>query len=172
MDDDLSAAKVCQAMVLMPETKALLKPEYDARTFMRVLVDNQLFADAIRFLALCLPIRKGLWWACLCVRHSVAETPAERDALYAAVQLTQEPTDERKRICAKAAETASLETPAGCVAMAASRWNMPDLRPGRLVGAAVLISATRCSPVEQHFVDFINIGLDVDAGKLPWTAEA
>ena len=81
----------------------------------------------------------------------------------------REPSDERKKACDIAAREATLNTPAGFVATAASRWDVPKLRPGRPAGAAVLMSATRCKPVTHYFRAFLEIGIAVDAGKLPWT---
>lgn len=171
MELDQPAAAICEALVLKSEAKALLSPGLGARAYLQRLVEHVLYADAVRFLALALAPRAAVWWACLCVRHSLGDAPAERQALRAAVELVREPSDDRKKACERAAWSAKLDTPAGLAALAASRWDDPPLRPGRPAGAAVLLSATRCPPVEQHFRQFVAIGLEVADGKLPWTPD-
>lgn len=162
------AAAICDALILPPHVRALLTAEPDAQTFVNLLMEQGHLAEAARFLAFALPPRHAVWWGCLCVRHTLADSPAERVALRAAVELVCAPSEERKKACDRASQNATLNTPAGCLAVAAARWNVPRLRPGRPAGAAVLMSATRRNPVDAHTRQYLAIGLDVAADKLPW----
>ena len=86
MEQEPSASAICDALVLTPDARALLTPGQEPAAFLELLRKHELWPDAVRFLAFALTPRQAVWWACLCVRHSLGISTAERAALRAAVE--------------------------------------------------------------------------------------
>ena len=54
--------------------KALLTDESSTKEFIALLVEKELFKDALRMVAYLLPKREAVGWGCLCVRHVSGQT--------------------------------------------------------------------------------------------------
>src|SRR5262245_49413838 len=63
-----TAAEVCRRFPLSEAAAKLLRQDMAPRPFLDLLIQNQHFADAVRFQAHAMPKREAVWWACLCVR--------------------------------------------------------------------------------------------------------
>jgi hypothetical protein len=152
---DATAAEVCRRVDLSVEARAYLLPTLSPQAFMSLLVDREHIGDAVRFLAFSLPIREGVWWACV-VAHSNIPEPTELEArcLEHAAAWVYEPSEALRRACMAAAEASNFEGAAAYAALAVF-WSggslgaadMPDVIPdpklGPIgVGASVLLSIT------------------------------
>ena len=86
--------------------------------------------DAIHALALVLPHRQVVWWACLCVRllPDLAPRPADLAALEQAEAWVQSASPADAEMAGELAERCDLRTAPGWAAMAAS-WSGPSLAP-------------------------------------------
>ncbi|QDU62412.1 hypothetical protein Pan216_32790 [Planctomycetes bacterium Pan216] len=139
--------------------------------------------DAIRVLSYWLPSRAAVWWTILCAWHGSGGNPpyAEDVALREAVHWTLEPTEEHCHKARDAATLARLRTSAGCAAKSACMAGFCGAHGDPLVGgkplqvasvasAGVLLAcgAAKRAGRGSSYAELLEIGLDVDRGKLPW----
>lgn len=169
MSEARSAQDVSRGLSLSPEAKALLKPEQTDLDYARALTAGRRYIDLVRYLAQFLPESSALWWGCLCVRHTLKDSDVERGALHAVVRYVRQPSEQNRRACRECGQTATPETPAGCLAMAAAAGERGSAHTGRMIAAAVFLSASRSPSMDQAIRQYGIIGLDVHAGKLSWT---
>jgi len=155
----------------------LVRPGMHPREFVSLLMEHELFADAIRFLAYALPKREAVWWGWVCARRAAGESPAPAigAALKAAEGWISQPTEEKRRAAMAAAQSAGFGTAAGCVALAAffsggsiAPPDAPVIPPGeyltaKAVGGSVLMAAVAREPEKatERFKNFVAQGLDV-----------
>jgi uncharacterized protein DUF6931 len=176
---DGTAAEICGRVDLSAEARAFLLPSLSPQGFLALLVDADQIGDAVRFLAFALPIREGVWWACV-VAHGNLAKPGEADALCLerSASWVYEPIDSHRRACMAAAESANFDGAAAYAALAAfwsggsmAPQNMPDALPdpklGPIgVGASVLLSITAGDPklLNERFKTAIVRGVDIANG--------
>ncbi|GJD50493.1 hypothetical protein OPKNFCMD_3236 [Methylobacterium crusticola] len=156
-----SAEELCTVLVPGEEAEALLKPRLGAADFLAALVAAGLVVDAIRYLAVALPRREAVWWACATRRRMpVVETEPEQAAWQAAEAWVYEPTELNRRATYAHAERLRFET-AGAYAALGVFWSGGSLAPpesaqhvppgdgltGSAVGASVML---RCVPGEAR----------------------
>lgn len=68
---ETETAAICERFKLGPEAGAiLLKEKTHASEYLQALINNQLYSDAINFLAHGLPKREAIWWGYLCACHA------------------------------------------------------------------------------------------------------
>src|SRR5262249_9821638 len=166
------------------EAKALLKEDLTVLPFLEVLVQKQLFQDAVRLLGHALPKREGVWWACLCARKVAPPKPPPEIA--AAVEIAEkwvaDPSEENRRPAMPAAEAATFGPPAGCCALA-TFWsggslgppNVPVIPPadhltGHGVSCAVLLAGVVTEPdkAPKRYAEFLAEGVRVAKGESKW----
>ncbi|HTS28415.1 MAG TPA: hypothetical protein VMH81_21225 [Bryobacteraceae bacterium] len=159
------------------EASALLKPEMHPLDFIAKLMDQQMYADAVRFLAHALPKREAVWWAWMSARRITPENaPAKiKAALEATEKWIAQPSDENRRAAKEAADAASLGTAAGCAGLAAffagdslAPPNLPPVPPGpyltaKAVAGAVNFAALSGDPRQapEKFKSFVAQGVEV-----------
>ncbi|MFC6486409.1 DUF6931 family protein [Nitratireductor sp. GCM10026969] len=174
-----TAAEICERVDLSPEAKAYLLPDVSPQGYLSLIVEAEHVGDAVRFLAFSLPIREGIWWACV-VANSEIEAPSEIEStcLERAAAWVYEPTEARRRSCMEAAELAKFEGAAAYAALAVF-WSGGSLAPEDMpeapadpslgpigVGASVLLSLTRGDPQKlgHRFETAIKRGTDIANG--------
>ncbi|CAH1650730.1 conserved hypothetical protein [Hyphomicrobiales bacterium] len=175
------AACVAEAGLADPALSLGQEAAATPQAFIARLVDAGLWTDAIRFLAFALPMREGVWWACLSARRASPDgfngEGAEQAAIAAAEAWVWAPVEETRRACLAAAEAVACDGPAGYAALAAY-WtgnlappDKPEIPPdARLaptaVGAAVLLAALgRCgAEIEAHYRLAVAEALDIARG--------
>lgn len=176
-----SAADVCARTVLSAEARAFLVPGLSPQAYLDLLTRNDLLADAARFLAFALPIREGVWWACVTARVNLPQDPPA-DALAAltsAEAWVYNPEDDPvRRDCLARAEALKFNGAASYAALAAF-WSggsmapvgMPDVLPDPNlgptgVGAAILLAMTGGDPLrmDARFREALARGLDIANG--------
>jgi hypothetical protein len=99
-----------QAQIKIP-AKDYLPLAQNARHYGELLVENQLWMDAIAYLSHAITPREGIWWAWFCARKASLpkSDPAEVKALALAEAWIAQPTDENRQ----AAQAASERLPSG-----------------------------------------------------------
>ncbi|HXW15047.1 MAG TPA: hypothetical protein VEN79_11100 [Terriglobia bacterium] len=112
--------QLCERAKVGDEAKALLTDESSTKQFIGLLVEKELFRDAIRLIAHLLPKREAIGWGCLCVRHILA---TQKDMALPEVQIAAErwvsaPTEENRWAAKQAADKEDPKTPSGLLAMA------------------------------------------------------
>ena len=85
-----------------------------------ILVEKELFRDAIRLIAHLLPKREAIGWGCLCVRHILAsqKDKALPDVQVAAERWVSAPNEENRWAAKQTADKEDPKTPSGLLAMA------------------------------------------------------
>jgi pSer/pThr/pTyr-binding forkhead associated (FHA) protein len=178
------AIEVCKRLSLDAPAQALLTDKQNCKQYFELLVSQELFNDAARFLGQALPKREAIWWGAVCVRAYLEKklTTPDRTAVEAAEKWVVEPKQEHCRVAEKAAEATRHETAAGWVA-AATFWSgdsmaPPDLPavppkdtlPGQGVYVAVNMTATGDDPrsIPERFRTCLQLGAAVADGKNRW----
>jgi hypothetical protein len=178
---DKRATDICARVELSAEARAILLPNLSPQGYLGLLLDNEQYADAARFLAFALPIREGVWWSCVVARvNLVPEPPAGViSALKAAEAWVFSPEDDAiRRNCLACAEALNFDGAASYAALAAF-WSGGSMAPEGLpevvpdpslgstgVGAAILLAVTSgpSAQMNDRFRDAIARGIDVANG--------
>jgi len=175
------AQTICKDIDVGPEAKKCLEAESDPVAYLNALMEQNLYVDAVRFLARALPKREATWWACLSARCTVNEkSPPELiTALTAAEAWVFSPTEPNRRKSHTAAQAANFDNAASWAAMAAfwSEGNMapedvpavvppPDNLSSKAVAGAVMLSAVQTQPekADEKYVFFIEQAIDIANG--------
>jgi hypothetical protein len=170
-------AQITTVAELEPEAQALQRPAFGPREYLAALVEEEHMADAVKFLAHLLPRREAVWWAWMCAKKGLGKAPLkeEHSALSATERWIAEPTDEYRRAALDAANAATLESPAGCAALAAfltggslAPPGMAEVPPPRYAAAkavfgSLVFSAVVVEPEKapEKFRKFLNYGLEL-----------
>jgi hypothetical protein len=179
-----TAVEVCQQFTPGEAARALLRDDLLPGQYLDRLVAGHQFPDAVRFLAVALPKREAVWWACLCARqaHGSNSPATVLSALQAAETWAANPSEDHRRAAFVAAEAAGLGTPAGCAAVAAF-WSGGSLGPphvatiappehltARGVAGAVQLAAVCAEPerAPEKYRRFLALGKDVADGANRW----
>ena len=177
-------AELCAVSDLGDDARAMLAGNVPApRAYLALLLERELHADAIRFIAHALPRREAVWWAWVCARKvaGAEPPPAIKAALDATERWIVQPTEEHRRQALHFGEAADFGTPAGCAALAAfmsagslAPPNAPPVPPdefmtAKAVAGSVTLAAVTVEPerAAEKFVEFAKVGLEVaDRTKL------
>jgi hypothetical protein len=168
---------------LSPEALALLRAEDSPSAFFARLVGESCWRDARHFLAHALPVRRALWWSCLCA-HDVAECePNLTAAIDAVVRYVRVPSETHRRAAEdiyrrEAPESltsilaAAAYTSAGSVGPRdlASPIAPPSFVTQRLVSTVVYLAATRKNLPQYKIVirDYVLVGQQIAQGQNLW----
>lgn len=112
--------QLCDRAKVGEEARALLTDESTTKQFLGVLIENELFHDAIRLVAYLLPKREAIGWGCLCVRHILTVQPGKPlpNVHVAAERWVSAPNEEHRWAAKEAADQEDPKTPSGLLAMA------------------------------------------------------
>jgi hypothetical protein len=173
-------AALCAAAEVSEDAAALLAEstaEPAQRVFVASLVERQLFADAVAFLAHALPRREAVWWAWVCARKASGPKPPPK--IQAALDATErwivQPTDENRRQAMLLGEAADFGTPAGAAALGAfftsgslAPPEAPPVPPGEFMTAkavcgSVILAAVATEPEKApgKFQEYVRLALEV-----------
>ena len=175
------AEELASALTLSRPALARLSPDMKPGAYLKALLQDRRWSDAIRFLAYALPPRKAVWWACLCAEHVVESgESAEWAAVRAAARWVVAPSAAHANDAVRIAQTLPSSSPGHALARAAeASGETPDAPPaagkanpaGRLAAAAVLLAAAEEPNDLVHlYRQFLFIGLDVEADRISWEA--
>lgn len=112
--------QLCDRAKVGDEARALLTGESTTKQFINLLIEKELFRDAIRLVAYLLPKREAIGWGCLCLRHILA---SQNDQPLPNVQVAVErwvstPNEENRWAAKEIADKEDSRTPSGLLAMA------------------------------------------------------
>jgi hypothetical protein len=115
---------------LSPEGLRVVATAAGPRELIEALAGPGAARDAVAALALMLPRRQAVWWACLAARllPEAALSPAEAAAIEAAEAWVQTQSAEDSERAADLAEQCATGSPARWAAMAA-HWSGPSIAP-------------------------------------------
>jgi len=179
--------QICAVSELGEGATALARDGLSPRAYMNLLMENNHFPDAVRFLAHVLPKREAVWWGWVCARRSAGAEPPEKVkvSLDATEKWIAQPTEDHRRAAMEAARKADLSTPAGCAGLAAffsggslGPPDSPVVPPGdyltaKAVSGAVIFAAVAVEPEKaaEKFRTFITQGMDVVTRIKLWGKE-
>lgn len=182
-----TAVEISRRIDLSPAARAYLLDSLSPQGFLSLLVDNQHFADAVRFMAFALPPREGVWWSCVTGRSIASAMNEKAEPCFAAAERwVYEPLEEHRYACLAAAETAAFEG-AGSYAALGAFWAGESLAPPDLppvppdaslsptgVGASVLLAVASDDPKrsQRNFAQAIERAADIANGGNGRIAEA
>jgi len=112
--------QLCERAKAGEEAKALLTDECSTKPFLELLVEKELFKDALRLVAFLFPKREAIWWGCLCVRYIFAEqqdTPLP-PAQVAAERWVYAPYEDNRWAAKQAADNENTKTASSFLALA------------------------------------------------------
>jgi len=175
-----SATAIGQLIELEDDARQLLNEAQTPAAYIQLLQDKKLFADAIRFLAMALPKREAVWWACVAARNMMARDiqPQELATLSAAEAWVYQPTEENRRQAMAYAEAAEFKTASSWAATAAF-WSAGSMTPpdapvvppapdltAKAVTGAVLLAAAGADPekIDEVYSRMLAMGLDIAQG--------
>ncbi|MBB4000433.1 DUF6931 family protein [Aureimonas pseudogalii] len=174
-----TAVEVCGRVALSVDAQAYLTPSLSPQGFLTLLNGSGLLTDAVRFLAFALPVREGVWWACMAGSAVPGATSIDPDPAYRAAQdWVYETTDERRFLCLQAAESVQSATPGAYAALAAF-WSggsmaplgLPEVLPDPVlaptgIAASILLAVAAGNPerAASFFQDVIDRGIDIGNG--------
>jgi predicted component of type VI protein secretion system len=157
-----TARDYARKLDLGAEAMALLEDDQTPGEFLDLLIAQDLFAAALKFLAFWLPKPLAVAWGCDCLESVAADRlpPPHREAFSQARKWSVEPNEKNRRKAEAAAETANYDGPASFLA-AAAFWSGGSLAPEGLaevppeesltaqaVSAALLMAGTWGPPTQ------------------------
>ena len=182
-------AELCEVAQLSDDARVLLASA-DAHpsqnVFITMLIERELFPDAIRFIAHALPHREAVWWAWVCARKAAGTQP--EPPILAALQATErwvmQPSEDNRRQAMYYGEAAQFGTAAGAAALAAflshgslAPPDAPLVPPGEFMTAkavcgSVTLAAVATEPERagEKFREYVRLGLEVAARTKLWAA--
>ena len=182
------AVEISAAAELGDRARALLRPDISPQSYVELLIGNEEFADAARFLAHALPKREAVWWAWFCARRASGTdpSPAVRASLSATEQWLVQPNEENRRNAMQAAEQATFGTPAGCAGLAAffsggslAPPDTPVNPPGefmtaKAVAGCIMLAAVATEPEKapDRYRAFLAQGIEVTRRIKLWDQSA
>jgi hypothetical protein len=174
------AEEVCKHCKPAEAALTLLRPDMTPGQYLFVLLDNQLYEDAVGFLAHALPKREAVWWACQCVRSvpAACSPPKAVAAVEAAARWARDPNEGNRQATLPPAEALEFDTAAGCVALAALRScgyygpppSKPVIPPNEWLTAQAVSEAVQTAVEEAggdpagHYRKCLALGIEVGNG--------
>lgn len=148
--------------------------------FLNLLLEKNLYFDAVKLLAHALPQRESIWWSCLAAKSSINnDTPAaDQAALSAAEQWAITPSEESRQLSKLWSEKTKQKSAASWAATAAfwsggsmAKPGEPEVSPppylyAHAVSGAISMAAFAANPdnAAEPFQLFIRQGLDLATG--------
>ncbi len=171
------------AAILPPDSdvQPLFVPKRAVRDLFAVLITAGEQVTAIRYLAVALPRREAVWWACAVARRFPAPAPLpEEEACWAVAEAwVYEPGDAQRRATYAPAKALDFST-AGAYAALGAYWSGGSLAPpetalvippgdaltGSAVGASVILSCVPgpASEISHRHETALAMGFDIANG--------
>lgn len=173
-------ADIVPHLELAEDVSAALSGCAGAQDALDMLVGRDMLLEAVKLLGHAMPRREGVWWACMCARHTgTAESkPVDLAALEAAELWVRRPTEENRRAAYAAANAAQFQTPeawaAAAVFFSGGSVSLPDLPPvepaphlaGLAVAGSVHLASVRGDVARQkgRLALFVGSAREIAAG--------
>jgi hypothetical protein len=171
---------------LSPAASALLRGEDLSPAFFARLLNENKLSDARLFLAHALPIRRALWWSCLCAHDACDDRASDlRATIESVVRYVQLPNETHRRATEDIVRRSAASSLAGALSAAAffsaggvgprslvTPIAAPAFVAPRLVSAAVYLATTIKDVLNyQHVMhDYLLVGQQIAQGENLWPA--
>ncbi|QDY70921.1 DUF6931 family protein [Qingshengfaniella alkalisoli] len=173
------AARMLAACNVKLETPLTLPANAQVPQTLQFLAEQQAHFDMLHMLAVALPKREAVWWACLAARDVLGDVPDAKlpTPLVAAERWVFKPTPENRARARMAMEHAEIDDDTVYCAMAAfyAEGNMGDgdmaeipAPPSAVSGAVVCMNmisvAAHAEQMNEHVARIVNRALDIARG--------
>lgn len=186
---DATAAAVCERMKLQLswEARSRLTANVSSEHYLARLIGADLDADARKFLAAALPVRRALWWSVLSIQHALgADADSESMRLAPVVQWIAGPGDAGLVAVRELDKKVKRNSLWGCLYQAtyaaSGRISPPDrqmiVAPAetsrRLIAAVVYMAAVYRGSLgyRERQRSYLLLGQSLATGPAPWTRRA
>jgi hypothetical protein len=159
----MTVKEISETAALSDAARALVKEDSTPSSYLESLEQQELFQDAVRFLAYKLPTDAGVKWASACVKELRAPENKEKDEpLAAADQWVKAPGDPTRWAAKKAADKTKKPGPSTLVAMAvflsggsvaspgAPETPPPQFAAQKLIAGSVLVAVVSYEPQKAN----------------------
>lgn len=114
---------ILQRFELSDEASASVSGEMAPSLVIEVLKEKSLFIDLVNFISHALPVREGIWWACLALELRMDDwSPEEQKVVAGCKRWVQEPDEAKRRLAETHVEKLGLQCATGWLAQAVF-WN-------------------------------------------------
>lgn len=177
--EDWKKVKLKQARVFADNLKLsiqaldLLERYTVTEAYIVALIKHQLWFDALSYLAYVLPVREGVWWACLAARDSLKELQKSSQdcvAIEAAEQWVYHPNLENRTYAMKVSRLFEKPSQVQLIVMAidlSGHSPSPDLEVAcsSLIAGAINISALQGNESkDDRYNCYLTQGIDIAKG--------
>lgn len=151
-----------------------------AKVFSKLLANEQ-WGDALRLMPYLLPIRRGVWFGCLCawLARNDKANPREEESLRTAVLWVRQPSADHHRMARQIADAYEEPTIASSCLQAAcwagyreanGTWiNSDPVMASRFCVSAIMNTLAESDNYEAIFpLQLLAIGIEVSQGKSLW----
>lgn len=169
------------------DAEAILDDDLTPQAFFKRLLASGHLAETRRVLALCLPKRRALWWACLCTQDAYGNSmpPQVAESVEAVVRFVRKPSETHRREAERVGRSSPSSRLEACLTMAAffseGNISLPHLPPvyprpyvtGRLVGVCVYLASVIRSPAQYkaYLRRYLEMGTQIARGENLWIAQ-
>lgn len=174
-----TAMDYCRPLKMSDAAKELLTEDLTPEDYLSLVIEKELYPDALRFLAFWLPRPVAVGWACDCVEQLLSGTLKATDeaALKAARVWSKEPNQSNCRLAEKSATETGYNGPSCWLALAAF-WSGDSLAPSDLqavppsegltaeaITGALMMAATQNFPTKaiDRYREFLKNGRELNA---------
>jgi uncharacterized protein DUF6931 len=174
------AKEVTALFELSEQGQNLLTDDMATTEYIRLLIENEDYPDAVSFFAYALPKREATWWACLCARSCLNDQSKANEikAIELAEAWVYKPTSENCKPNYQAAEITAFKSAASWAAMAAF-WSGDNISPvegsivapaddltAKAVVGAVMLAAIQegGDKIKEKYQLFMHQGIDIASG--------
>jgi hypothetical protein len=178
----MTVKEISETANLSAGAQALVQEDSTPAAYLDSLEKQQLYQDALKFLAHKMPVDTAVKWACACVRElSSPERKAQKnEPLEASEQWTKAPGDQTRWAAKKAADNSDMRGPAKLIANAvflsggsiagpgAPETNPPPHAAQKLIAGSVQIAVVSYTPekANERYQKALAMGKAMDgAGK-------
>ncbi|CAH8187439.1 DUF6931 family protein [Vibrio aestuarianus] len=172
------AAQILALFEPSTELSELAKTHTSPFNLITNAVEQELFSDAVTYLAHALPVRESVWWATCCASARSDWNSVENEAIQSAKAWVHVPDETNRRQAEDSANSAGLDSGAGWAAQAAfwSGGSMtapsdPIVPPPQYLYAQATAGSINLTAVlpegeqaKQRYELFIKMGLDIAQG--------
>lgn len=172
-------------LALGPIATEMLVAGQGVGAYLETLIEKRMYVDALKMTAYALPIRRAIWWGCLCVCQAGRTdqwTHWEDEAVKAAVRWVHEPSEERRAAAEEPGDRGPVESAATLLARSVAyvgvrlpkgKYSKPQDFPAKGVFSAVWIAAAMKTAIEEIAIDdsyqqFLALGLEISRGRKLW----
>lgn len=175
--------EIDQGVQISSEARRLIAGCTSVEQLLKTFVEKGLDVDAIQLFPYLVPVRKAIWWACICSWHGSAGRPQESEdaAFRAVVRWVQAPSERQMKQAQTAADGEKTDAAggycaraivwAGFLASPEGPWKANDPRvAAKICAGCVLLALSNASDngIPSNMRQMLKLAFAVSDDSLPW----